>query len=212
MSVSSKLFKDAQKAIKTLQKVLTDDASCKESILKLEEALSQLEVTPTPTKQSVFTLEEKLKDAYEMVAFSDGACRGNPGPGAWGAMVLDREDTLHYEGSGVEVSTTNNRMELQGAIEALKFLLYFKEKKLALVSDSKYVVDGISSWVPGWKKRGWKKADKKTPENLDLWQELDELVLQYSNLNFRWVKGHSGYPQNEYVDELANKALDEAGF
>ena len=81
-----------------------------------------------------------------------------------------------------------------------------------LYSDSKYVVDGIQKWVPGWKRRGWKKADNKAPENLDLWQELDVLVSKFDELQFKWVKGHSGHPQNEFCDQLANKSLDESGF
>ncbi|MCR9206504.1 MAG: ribonuclease HI, partial [Halobacteriovoraceae bacterium] len=141
-----------------------------------------------------------------------GACRGNPGPGAWGSLILSQKNEVLYEGSGVELGTTNNRMELMGAIDCLRNLKDDTNKKIAVISDSKYVVDGITTWVAGWKKRGWKKADKKTPENLDLWQDLDSLAETFQNLKFQWVKGHSGYPQNEYVDELANHALDDAGF
>ena len=114
------------------------------------------------------------------------------------------------------MTTTNNRMELEGALQALEALTREDTKALSksvfLYSDSKYVVDGIEKWVPGWKKRGWKKADKKEPENLALWQELDTVVGKFKKLRFQWVKGHAGHPQNEYCDQLANQALDEAGL
>ena len=109
-------------------------------------------------------------------------------------------------------------MELEGAIVALEELerclkqhLHSTPKGVILFSDSKYVVDGITQWVDGWKRRGWKKADKTVPLNLDLWQRLDHAVSKFPSLKFRWVRGHSGHPQNEYVDQLANKALDESG-
>lgn len=217
MSVKLKKFKEAKKAIETLKKFFLSDTVAPEMerhLKELEECLKEIPVDKddSSSNSNAFILEEKLQKNFEIVAFSDGACRGNPGPGAWGALVLSQKNEVLFEGSGVEVSTTNNRMELSGAIECLKFLTDESDKKISLVSDSKYVVDGITSWVAGWKRRGWKKADNKAPENLDLWQELDELVSDFSQLKFQWVKGHSGYPQNEYVDELANKALDEAGF
>ncbi len=162
------------------------------------------------------------KEAAELNAFtlySDGACRGNPGPGAWGSLGQDASGALFFERSGFDYTTTNNRMELEGAIKAIEtFLDHLEENELPittpvfLYSDSKYVVDGLEKWVPGWKKRGWKKADKKAPENLAQWQALDELKGRVPQLNMRWVKGHSGHPQNERCDELANVALDEAGI
>lgn len=153
--------------------------------------------------------------------FSDGACRGNPGPGAWGAIGQDKDGEVIFEGSGVDTHTTNNRMELQGAIEAFKNIKILIEEEggpsvgayqVLLYSDSKYVVDGMKSWVKGWKSRGWKKADKKAPENVELWKELDEVVKHFWAVEYHWVKGHSGHPQNERCDELANQALDESGF
>lgn len=151
-----------------------------------------------------------------LAVFSDGACRGNPGPGGWGVICQDVEGSLVFQSSGFEPQTTNNRMELAGAIYGLKMILDLEdypkshETHVELFSDSKYVVDGILKWVPGWKNRGWKKADKKTPENLDLWQELDDLCAKFSQVGFHWVKGHSGHPQNEYCDQLANEAMDSA--
>lgn len=164
-----------------------------------------------------FPLPKELMELSEGYAlFCDGACRGNPGPGAWGVLGQDVSGNVMFEASGVDVPTTNNKMELSGAIEALRNLENHLEQvpssPVYLFSDSKYVLDGIKDWTPNWKKRGWKKADNKPPENLELWQQLDAIVLRYPNLHLVWVKGHSGHPQNEHVDRLANRALDEAGL
>lgn len=214
MGVKLKKYKEAEKALKVLKSFFKDDTtSVKKALKEIENSLKKIEVDKEePGSSNAFILEKKLQENFEIVAFSDGACRGNPGPGAWGSLILSAKNEVMYEGSGVELGTTNNRMELMGAIDCLRNLKNESSKKIALVSDSKYVVDGITTWVHGWKKRGWKKADNKAPENLDLWQELDELVGSFQKLKFQWVKGHSGYPQNEYVDELANLALDDAGF
>ena len=148
--------------------------------------------------------------------FSDGACRGNPGPGAWGAMGQNGEGEVIFESSGVDFSTTNNCMELEGAIKALEELeRYAKEggiplKRVFLFSDSKYVVDGITRWVRGWKARDWRKVDKSPVMNGELWRSLDAVKNRFRHLEFRWVRGHAGHPQNEHVDKLANKALDES--
>lgn len=156
--------------------------------------------------------------AHGYALYTDGACRGNPGPGAWGVLIQDHQNKIVLEASGLDTQTTNNRMELLAVIEAaLQLRDHLGQKKweqscLHLFSDSKYVLDGLKLWVPGWKARGWKKADKKAPENLELWQQLDELVCAHQDFHTHWVKGHSGHPQNEYVDQLANTALDEAGF
>lgn len=147
--------------------------------------------------------------------FSDGACRGNPGPGAWGAMAQDHGGRVLFEASGGEERTTNNRMELTGALEALRRLRAFlgsgragADGPAVLYSDSKYVVDGVTLWVPAWRRRGWRKADRKVPENGDLWRELDGERAAWPDLRFLWVKGHSGHPQNERCDGLANAFLD----
>jgi ribonuclease HI len=164
-----------------------------------------------------YPLPESFNKFHEpVVVFSDGACRGNPGPGAWGVVAQIKSDEFIFQKSGVEFNTTNNKMELTGAIEGLKTveesLDEFPESDILLVSDSKYVVDGLKSWVSGWKKRGWKKADGKPPENLELWKELDGLNERLGGVHLFWVKGHSGHPQNELCDQLANKALDEVGL
>ncbi len=215
MSVTKKKFKEAQKALRLLKSILTSE----DAHQKISELSQQLEELPVSKDDDVKSQEllvpQELADKFDFIAFSDGACRGNPGPGAWGSLVQRPDHEIIYEGSGVELMTTNNKMELQGAIEALHFISqhpHFDQGSLTvLVSDSKYVVDGINQWVPGWKKRGWKKADKKTPENVDLWQRLDELRQSMGKVAFQWVKGHAGHPQNEFCDLLANQALDEAG-
>jgi ribonuclease HI len=214
MSVTKKQLKDGQKALRILKNLLTSKEAIK-SLESLEEDLNQQPVSKEEATNP-FALSEDLKDNFDYIGFSDGACRGNPGPGAWGALVQSPDENILFEGSGVEVNTTNNKMELQGAIEAIRFIknheCYETALSAVLVSDSKYVVDGMNQWVPGWKKRGWKKADKKVPENVELWQELDHLREGMGTVAFQWVKGHAGHPQNEFCDQLANNALDDAGF
>lgn len=146
----------------------------------------------------------------ELALFSDGACRGNPGPGSWGIVIQNIHGEVLLTDSGFDEHTTNNKMELSGAIEAIEQAIALKtSNSFVLFTDSKYVVDGVHSWSPGWKKRGWKKADGKAPENLELWQQLDELVnAKNINVRLEWVKGHAGHPQNELCDQLANEELD----
>jgi ribonuclease HI len=162
------------------------------------------------------------KGEHAFALFSDGACRGNPGPGAWAALGQNTQGEVLFELSGVEISTTNNKMELEGAIACLKSLQNYLSDNLGLrnardihvflYSDSRYVLNGMDQWMVNWKKNGWKKSDGKTPENLNYWQELDLLMHFFPHLHFVWVKGHSGHPQNEQCDRLANEALDGAGF
>ena len=139
-----------------------------------------------------------------VIIFTDGACRGNPGPGAWGALLRygGQEKTL----SGAEALTTNNRMELMAAIQALSSLK--RPCVVELTTDSQYVRQGISAWIVNWKKNGWKNSRKAPIKNQDLWQSLDALC-QVHTIAWHWVKGHSGHPENERVDQLANAALDE---
>ena len=136
--------------------------------------------------------------------FTDGACSGNPGPGGWG--VLLRWNGVTKELYGGEPDTTNNRMELKAAINALDAL---KEPcNVDLYTDSVYVRDGISSWIDGWKAKDWKTSAKKPVKNADLWQKLDVARTRH-NVNWHWVKGHAGHPENERCDELARKGVDE---
>ena len=137
--------------------------------------------------------------------FTDGACRGNPGPGGWGALL--RFQGKEKELSGAEPETTNNRMEMTAVIVALESLKHSRYS-IDLTTDSRYVIDGITQWLTAWKKRGWKTAAKKPVKNVDLWKRLDELVSQH-NIEWHWVKGHSGHAENELVDELANIAIDK---
>jgi|TARA_Y100000385_G_scaffold195111_1_gene201987 ribonuclease HI len=135
-------------------------------------------------------------------AYTDGACSGNPGPGGWGVVLQfgDHEREL----KGGESDTTNNRMELTAAIEALKAL---KEPcHIALTTDSTYVKDGITKWLSNWKRNGWKTAAKKPVKNQDLWQQLEDCVAQHT-VEWLWVKGHSGHPENERADTLANEGM-----
>jgi len=138
--------------------------------------------------------------------YTDGACRGNPGPGGWGVLLLygDHRKTMH----GGEPETTNNRMEMRAAIEALNALKGPRE--VILHTDSKYVMDGINQWMPAWKKRGWKTANKKPVKNQDLWQELDDAVSRHK-IKWKWVRGHTGVDGNEEADALANRGIDELG-
>ena len=135
--------------------------------------------------------------------YTDGACRGNPGPGGWGALLLLGEH--ERELSGAEANTTNNRMELTAVIRALEALK--RPVKARIYTDSQYVRQGVLEWMPQWKKRGWKTADRKPVKNQDLWQALDALCPTHE-LEWHWVKGHSGNPGNERVDALANRAID----
>ena len=134
--------------------------------------------------------------------FTDGACSGNPGPGGWGAIL--RFNGVTRELSGGEAQSTNNRMELTAAISALNAL---KEPcAVDLHTDSSYVKDGISSWIDGWKRRGWKTADNKPVKNVELWQALDEARRRHK-VTWHWVKGHAGHPENERADELAREGM-----
>ena len=136
--------------------------------------------------------------------FTDGACSGNPGPGGWGALLRygGREKTL----SGAEANTTNNRMELMAAIRALESLK--RPCQVTLFTDSVYVQKGISEWLKNWKRRGWKTADKKPVKNADLWRRLDA-ATEGHDIRWRWVRGHSGHPENERVDALAREAIQK---
>lgn len=138
----------------------------------------------------------------EVTIYTDGACKGNPGPGGWGVLMIAGEN--RRELCGGEVATTNNRMELTAAIEALRALK--RPTRVRLFTDSKYVMQGIETWIHGWKKNGWRTSDKKPVKNMDLWQALDALAAQ-QQIEWRWVKGHSGDPGNERADALSNDGI-----
>jgi ribonuclease HI len=137
--------------------------------------------------------------------YTDGACRGNPGPGGWGALLIWNGVTKELHGG--EAHTTNNRMELTAAIRALEALK--RPVRAALYTDSRYLQDGITLWLPDWKRRGWKTADKKPVKNLDLWQRLEALIERHQ-VSWHWVRGHAGHPENERADALARAGVKEA--
>ena len=215
---------EVTKILKKLRPVFDQFPEGLEALDKLESLTPDIVETKEPKAlnwDSPFPLPEELQEKTSGYAvFADGACRGNPGPGAWGVMIQDAKGNVILKSSGVDVPTTNNKMELEGVIRGLKGLIEkwieegFSESDspVFVYSDSKYVTEGISSWVAGWKGRGWKKADGKEPENILLWKELDGLKSRFDNINFHWVKGHAGHPQNEMCDQMCNLALDEAGF
>ena len=141
-----------------------------------------------------------------VVVYTDGACKGNPGPGGWGAWL--RWGEHEKELFGGEPNTTNNRMELTAVIEALALLK--RRSTVAVYTDSSYVKDGITQWIHGWKKRGWRTAGNQPVKNIDLWQKLDSLVAQHQ-LQWHWVRGHTGDPGNERADQLANRGVASIG-
>jgi ribonuclease HI len=140
----------------------------------------------------------------QLEIFTDGACRGNPGPGGWGALL--RWGSTERELFGGEKETTNNRMELTAVIEALRALT--RPVSVTVWTDSTYVQQGISKWIHGWKKNGWKTSAKEPVKNVDLWRALDEAVSKHE-VEWRWVKGHAGHDGNERADALANRGIDQ---
>jgi ribonuclease HI len=146
-----------------------------------------------------------MSSSQAIEIYTDGACKGNPGPGGWGAWL--RAGTHEKELWGGEALTTNNRMELTAVIEALSALK--QHSRVAIHTDSEYVKNGITTWIHGWKARGWTTADRKPVKNVDLWQKLDALARQHE-VSWHWVRGHNGHPGNERADSLANRGAEEA--
>ncbi|SPH16582.1 Ribonuclease HI [Defluviimonas aquaemixtae] len=143
----------------------------------------------------------------ELVAYTDGACSGNPGPGGWGVLMIARNGDRvlrERELKGGEAQTTNNRMELLAAITALETLT--RPSAITIVTDSAYVKNGVTTWIHGWKRNGWRTADKKPVKNADLWLRLDEAQARH-DVTWEWIKGHAGHPENERADELARKGM-----
>ena len=146
------------------------------------------------------------KNSNLVQIFTDGACKGNPGPGGWGAIMKYGDHVKELNGYSAE--TTNNIMELTAVIEALKSLT--RPCAIILTTDSNYVKDGITQWIHNWKKKGWKTANKQPVKNKECWLQLD-VEVQRHQIKWKWVKGHSGHPENERADELANEAVEDNG-
>ncbi|MCF6304833.1 MAG: ribonuclease HI [Rhodobacteraceae bacterium] len=145
---------------------------------------------------------------HELIAYTDGACSGNPGPGGWGALLIARENGVilkQKELFGGEADTTNNRMELLAAINALNAMK--KPSTMTVITDSAYVKDGITKWITGWKRNGWKNSQKKPIKNEDLWKLL-EIAAAPHDVTWQWIKGHAGHAGNEHADELARRGME----
>jgi len=202
---------------KWLSKELPSDTEFKSAIELLKTKIQALETKKAVVKDEELPLPVEIAEThFEYALYADGACRGNPGPGANAFVIQDRTGKVLAEGVGFENLTTNNKMELRGVLGGLKELevvvkslsLDPRLSKVRVVTDSKYVVEGMRSWLKGWKNRGWKKADNKAPENLELWQLLDEASNLFFCVDWMWVKGHAGHSQNEYCDRKANETID----
>ena len=149
-------------------------------------------------------MSESSSEKPRIVVYTDGACSGNPGPGGWGAIMMSGAHRKEIHGG--EEHTTNNRMELMAVIAALEALKFPSD--VELFTDSQYVKNGITAWIHGWKRNGWKTADKKPVKNAELWQQLDEARKRHK-IEWKWVKGHAGHPENERADELARLGIAE---
>lgn len=213
-----KMLDDLAKALKESGEAITALAILREKVDELPEETSLS--ASVSTLEQLYPIPLEVQHPHQLALFSDGACRGNPGPGAWGAMGQNFAGEIWFESSGLETHTTNNRMELTGAIQALLSLQnVLREKHLLpdqtevfLYTDSNLVVQGVNQWMADWKRRNWKKADGKDVANIDLWKELGEVIAGYKKVELCWVKGHAGHPQNERCDQLANHALDDSGL
>lgn len=204
-----------EKWLRSLEKL---EVGVEKALGELRLAVQEIEEPEEESADKPLPAPKEISSEPDMIAiYSDGACRGNPGPGAYAYVAQLHGGEILAEGVDFESLTTNNKMELQGPIAALQSLEEVLPEKgrdplltrIKVLTDSKYVVDGMKSWVPGWKSRGWKKADGKAPENLSYWQELDVLRERFLEIQWEWVKGHAGHPQNEYCDRRANEAMDE---
>ncbi|KAK8884291.1 hypothetical protein M9Y10_043399 [Tritrichomonas musculus] len=154
------------------------------------------------TQMGILEFKKKLRNDEPFIAYTDGACRGNPGPGGWGAVLI--QDKYYTQMSGYSAQTTNNKMEMQASIEVLSFIPL--NSKISITTDSKYLKQGIQEWIQNWKRNGWKLKNGGHVKNAEQWQKLDELVTN-RNVNWGWVKGHNGDPLNELADNLATSAI-----
>lgn len=205
--------------LKEIEQLFPGGPKVKKAIHLLESWIKGDTQVESKEKKGAFSIPDFVVENQGYALYSDGACRGNPGPGAWAALAQNWKGEVIFELQGMELMTTNNKMELEASIKALEEVYdYFLTSKLSppkiyVFTDSKYVVEGSNSWIKNWKSRNWKKSDNKPPENLILWKKMDELLsLFLLGVEFHWIKGHAGHPQNERCDQLANQALDESGY
>ncbi len=200
-------------SLSVIKDFYSEDSEIQTYLKNIEDRILLIENT-----QRSFDFESTEGTNVDFYLYSDGACRGNPGPGAWGVVGQNSEEMTIFEASSFVDETTNNQMELLGAIKAIELLIEFKENKnleelnVELYTDSKYVVDGIKSWIINWKKRNWKKSDGSKVASKELWQQLDEARNKIGQIKFKWVKGHNNHPQNERCDELCNEVLDRESY
>lgn len=204
--------------LKKIKDLFVDEVS-QASVDQLISRVNEMGEDIIPVMES-YPIPKELKLKTEYAVFSDGACRGNPGPGSWGVMAQDYKGDVLFESASFDENTTNNRMELLGAQKGLELLsehleensIQSKSIKVFLYSDSNYVVQGLNSWRHNWKKKSWKKSDNKPVDNLEYWKSLDNQTLNFTGVQAVWVKGHSNHPQNERCDQLCNEILDREGF
>ena len=209
------------RSLQSLEKWLHGHNALSDALVQALEALKTgILALPEVEEHSSAKLPPPLEisqDPMTIALYTDGGCRGNPGPGAFAYVVQEHSGEILAEGVDYERLTTNNKMELSAPLRGLQELIDILPPKgrdplltkIKVITDSNYVVQGMNSWVHGWKSRGWKKADNKTPENLELWQALDEVRKHFMHVDWMWVRGHAGHPQNEYCDRKANELMDE---
>lgn len=201
---------------KWLQTNFPESQALKDAFSTIELAIESVEESALASDGPLPAPAEIYGEPATLALYSDGGCRGNPGPGAFAYVIQENNGAIFAEGVEFESLTTNNKMELSGPLHGLKELMSLLPQKgrdprltkIKVMTDSKYVVEGMKSWVEGWKARGWKKADNKAPENLELWQDLDLMRHQFMQVEWMWIKGHAGHPQNEYCDRKANEVMD----
>ncbi len=214
--------KEWNNALEQIAENFTQDQKVQHAVSYLKSVIGGPQVVKKANKNlnmlaaDQMPLPAEIKKKNQIAIFTDGACLGNPGPGSWAAFAQDSKGEVIFESTSFDGNTTNNKMELQGVINGLLRVIDHSAGKsncfeVFVYSDSKYVVDGANQWMPNWKKNGWKKADQKTPENLALWQKLDEVLPHkcFTKVHLHWVKGHAGHPQNEYCDTLCQNLLKQ---
>lgn len=209
-------MKNLLSSLKKISSLFPEDQEVQKSCSFLSKKISEKKEEDYIEVDRVFPLPKEIKTEHDFAIFSDGGCRGNPGPGSWGVVIQSSKGEVIFEASSFDEHTTNNKMELLGAAKGIEFLFELKEElnlepdqmNIHLYTDSKYVCDGLNQWMAGWKKRNWKKSDGSPVLNQEYWLKLDQLIAKPKSFKAHWVKGHNGHPQNERCDELCNIILD----